>query len=94
MKKYFYKKIVVLVILAGIILPQTTHAIFGVGDTVMDPITNVNQIMNMLKEYGLDTLASSLTQIISTKISNKVFNKANGGASGDSDQPSFIENFV
>ena len=93
MKKYFYKKIVVLVILAGIILPQTTHAIFGVGDTVMDPITNVNQIMNMLKEYGLDTLASSLTQIISTKISNKVFNKANGGASGDSDQPSFIENF-
>ncbi len=50
-------------------------------------------IPGTIKEYGLDTLAYGLSKTAGAKIANKVFNKANGGASGDSSQPSFIQNF-
>ncbi len=91
MKNNFYKKIVTLLILLSFIAPKSA---FAIPVTVTSaPVGDVQQILDTLKEYGLDTLASSLVQIISTKISNKVFNKANGGASGDSSQPSFIESF-
>jgi hypothetical protein len=50
-------------------------------------------VMGTVKEYGLDTLAYTLSKLAGAKIANKVFNKANGGASGDSAQPSYIKNF-
>jgi hypothetical protein len=93
MKKYFFKKIITILIIVSFFTPRSSDAIFGIGDIVSDPITNAEQILSMLKEYGLDSLASTLLGTMSTKITNKVFNKANGGASGDNAQPSYIQNF-
>lgn len=93
MKKILYKKIITVLILISFIIPLPTHAVFGLGDTVTDPVTNSQEIVATIKEYALDTLVPMLLGIITEKISNKIFNKANGGASGDSAQPSYIENF-
>lgn len=77
-------------LLVGQLAPTVAYA---QGIPVADPITNTNQIISTAKEYGLDSLAYSLSKMAGAKIANKVFNKANGGASGDSAQPSYIKNF-
>lgn len=69
--------------------PRVSYAL-----PVADPVTNAQEIMSMIKEYGLDSLAYSLSKLAGTKLANKVFNKANGGASKDSHQPSYISNFT
>jgi hypothetical protein len=84
MKKYFKQKIVSLVLVLSlsfnILTPAVAHAQF-------------TDVMQHLKEYGLDGLMYSLAQLAGTKLSNKILNKANGGASGDSSNQSFISNF-
>lgn len=84
MKKLFKQKIIALAILASfsfnILTPAVAHAQF-------------TDVMQHLKEYGLDGVMYSLAQLAGTKLSNKILNKANGGASGDSSQQSLISNF-
>jgi hypothetical protein len=90
MKKNVYKKITILVLMSFVV-PRYVHA-FPVT-VVSAPIGDSQQILDTVKEYALDSLVPVLLGIMSEKISNKVFNKANGGATGDSAQPSYIENF-
>ncbi len=77
---YKTKKTIAGFLVVLLITPQITNAQFV-------------DVMNTVKEYGLDTLAYMLASTAGTKLSNKIFNKANGGASGDDSQPSFVKGF-
>ena len=84
------KKIIAIIIITSIFTPQISLA---QGLPVMDAQNTILNYMDTIKEYGLDSVAYMLTDLISAKISNAILNKANGGASGDSSNQSFIENF-
>lgn len=77
---YKTKKTIAGFLVVLLITPQITNAQFV-------------DVMNTVKEYGLDTLAYMLASTAGTKLSSKIFNKANGGASGDDSQQSFITDF-
>jgi hypothetical protein len=78
-------------------IPKSSYAQWVVsdpGNQAVNTLTASNTTQGGVKELGLDTLAYSLSKLAGTKISNKVFNKATGGASGDSSQISYIQNFT
>lgn len=75
------------------VFPNMVYAQIPVS-VVSAPIGDAQRIINIIKEYGLDTLANSLAQIAGAKLSNKIVNKSTGGASGDSSQNGFIDSFA
>lgn len=91
------QKIITILLLTTVITgPMVPRVSFGQGLPTYDiGLNSYGQggVMGTIKEYGLDSLAYSLSKLAGTKISNKVFNKATGGASGDSSQISYIQNF-
>lgn len=92
MKNKTFTFLTAAVLLVGQLAPITAYAQFPTFDIGLNSYGQ-GGVMGTVKEYGLDTLAYSLSKMAGAKIANKVFNKANGGASGDSAQPSYIKNF-
>jgi hypothetical protein len=84
-----HQKMIAMLILVSIFSPAVTYAQFS-----SDLPAQAQRILNIIKDYGLDTLAGVLAELAGAKISNKVLNKATGGASGDSSQNSFITSFT
>lgn len=108
MKTFFNKKIIakltILMLLFSITLyPNRTHALFGLGDIVLDPTNLVqttatavssaasaaSQYSVQLKEYVLDPLASGLAKQVIRQLTNSVVNWINSGFEGS---PSFVQN--
>lgn len=85
------KKILSTILLISVLAPSISSA---TGVPVVDVANTTQSTLQVVKDYGLDTLATTLAQTISSKVANKIFNKANGGASGDSSEKSVIQNFT
>lgn len=84
-----HKKMTAMLILVSIFSPGITQAQFNTDLPAM-----AQRILNIVKDYGLDTLAGVLAELAGSKIGNKIVNKATGGASGDSSQNSFVSSFT
>ena len=87
--KTIQKKIISAILLISIgLFPNVIYA------QNIDPLNEAKNVLKIIKDYGLDTLANSLAQMAGAKLSNKIVNKSTGGASGDSSQNGFITNFA
>ena len=102
MKNLFFKKIIAVTVLTTLIMPyiadaqvvhDPAHTAVTTVNTAENTLSAAQNVMNILKEYGLDQVAYTLGQAIGQKLANKVINKAKGGASGDSSQDSYIKNY-
>jgi hypothetical protein len=110
MKQKLTTLVLILALFIGATTPRVSHAlpvvdsgangllggILGLTATATQSsqLSSLSESTNIVKEFGLDSLAYTLAKLAGTKISNKVFNKATGGASGDSSQVSYIQNFA
>lgn len=65
-----------------------THA----GNLTTNSLTTSQQILKTMKDYGLDTVAYMLAQMLGQKMTSAIINKATGGGAGDKEQ-NFVSDF-
>ena len=87
--KSIQKKVITFILILSLgVFPNVVNA------QTTDFAAQAQRVIQILKDYGLDTLANSLAQMAGAKLSNKIVNKSTGGASGDSSQNGFIDSFA
>ena len=93
-----------IVLLAGLATPQKAHALFGVGDVVLDPINLIQNTLSgaqavisavtdqasWMKEYVLDPIAWLVGKTTLQSMTMSIVNQVAGRGSGGS--PQFITN--
>jgi hypothetical protein len=87
--KSIQKKVISFILILSLgVFPNVVNA------QMTDFAAQAQRVIQIIKDYGLDTLANSLAQMAGAKLSNKIVNKSTGGASGDSSQNGFIDSFA